>query len=88
MKNKTISKLEENGKLITNEKDILNAESTYYQQLYSENLNIHSDTYKDSINKFIQNNNNKQTSDIEKKACDKDISEQEILSSLKSLHNG
>ena len=71
MKNKTISKLEENGKLIKNEKDILNAESTYYQQLFSKNLNIHSDTYNDSINRFIQNNS------IEKKACNKDISEQE-----------
>jgi hypothetical protein len=86
--NKTISKLEDNGKLITNEKEILNAESTYYQKLYSEKLNINNDTYKDSINNFIHNNNVKQLSELEKKACDKEISEHEILSSLKSLHNG
>jgi len=86
--NKTISKLEENGQLITNEKDILNTEANYYQQLYSEKLNTNNDTYKKSLVTFIYNNNVKKISDSERILCDHDITEKEILSSLKSLHNG
>jgi hypothetical protein len=79
--NKTISKLEENGRLITHENDILNTEANYYQQLYSEKLNSINDT-------FIHDNNITKISDVEKILCDKDITEEEILSSLKSIQSG
>ncbi len=42
--NKTITKLEVNGKLITIQKEILEAEANYYQELYSEKLNKYSES--------------------------------------------
>jgi exonuclease III len=85
--NKTISKLEVNGKVLTKETDILNAEVNFYKTLYSEKLNNAETKYKDSMNHFLEDNSNKKLTNIEKSLCEKDITEEEILRSLKGLHN-
>ena len=89
--NKTITKLESNGKLISNEKEILNIEADFYNDLYSEKLNNNSQNYKNSLNIFLEKNSIfsiKKLSDKEKDFCEQNITEQEILKSLKGLHNG
>ncbi len=81
--NKTITKLEVNGKLITSEKEILEAEANYYQELYSEKLNKYSEKYENSIKIFLENNSTKQISNCDKNFCDQIITENEIIKSLK-----
>ncbi len=51
-------------------------------------MNLNNVTYKDSLNDFLTNNNIKNLTHFEKDCCDQPITEIEILTSLKQLHNG
>ncbi len=59
-----------------------------YQALYSAKLNKDDKSYKDSLNTFLINNNMPQLNKEQKQACDKTITEPEILNSIKQLTNG
>ncbi len=50
-------------------------------------MNLNNVTYKDSLNGFLTNNNINKLTHFEKDYCDLPISEIEILTSLKQLHN-
>ncbi len=54
--NKLISKLEIEGKEITSPVEISEAQTKYYQHLYSDKLNQRNQNYTDSLNKFLINN--------------------------------
>ncbi len=84
--NKLIKDLDVNG-IIEKELDKISKEQyNYYQALYSEKLNKDNKSYKDSLNTFLTNNNMPQLNE-QKQACDKTITEQEILNSIKQLTN-
>ncbi len=51
-------------------------------------MNSNDDSYKESLNDFLINNNTKKLTNQEKDICDQDITENEILTSLKQFHNG
>ncbi len=51
-------------------------------------MNLNNVTYKDSLNNFLTNNNINKLTNFEKDPCDQPITEIEILTSLKQLHNG
>ncbi len=86
--NKLISSLEVDGKLIKDQNNIAKAENDFFQKLYSEKLNWNDDSYKESLNDFLINNNTKKLTNQEKDTCDQDITENEILTSLNQLCNG
>ncbi len=83
--NKLISSLEVDGKLIKDQNNIAKAEN--YSSKNSEKLNSNDDSYNESLNDFLINNNTKKLTNQEKDTCDQDIAENEILT-LKQLHNG
>ncbi len=60
----------------------------FFQNLFSEKLNSLNTTYKDSLNDFLINNQIKKLTNLQKESCEKPITENEILDSLKKLHNG
>ncbi len=84
----TISSHEVDGKLIKDQNNKAKAEKDFFQKLYSEKLNSTEDSYKESLNDFLINNNTKKLTNHEKDTCDQDITKNEILLSLKQLHNG
>ncbi len=51
-------------------------------------MNLNNVIYKDSLSDFLANNNIKKLTNFEKDSCDQPITEIEILTSLKQLHNG
>ncbi len=54
--NKLISTLEVNGKFIKDPTNIAKAQTDFYQNLYSEKLNLQNDNYHNSLNEFLNNN--------------------------------
>ncbi len=56
--------------------------------MYSEKLNSLNTTYKYSLNDFLINNKIEKLTNLGKESCEKPITENEILNSLKQLHNG
>ncbi len=64
-----------------------NAPKNIYQNLYFEKLNTKGEKYVESLINFILNNPMKSLSQVEKEACDKAITENEIPQSLKDLNN-
>jgi hypothetical protein len=86
--NKHITALEINGKIEKDQKKISEAQKTYYQTLYSEKLDFYDQSYQDNLNTFLKDNQMPKLSVDNKMFCDKPISQQEILESLKHLSNG
>ncbi len=88
---KLISILEVNGKFIkktTKNTNISKAQTDFYQNLYSENLNEQNDNYHNSLNDFLNNNEIPKLNIDEKTFCDKPIDEADILKSIKNLPSG
>ena len=85
--NKVITQLEINNTIISEPKDILNEQNNYYKNLYSEKLDINDLTYKQNLDYFMDVNI-KSLTEEQKLDCDKPISEQELLKSIKALKNG
>ncbi len=73
-----IKKVEVDGKLIKDQNNIDKAEKDFFQKLYSEKVNSNDDSYKESLNDFLINNNTKKLTNQEKDTCDHDITENEI----------
>ncbi len=76
-----------NCKIIKDQKNIANAQKNFYQNLYSEKLNSNDNSYKDSLDNFINKNPIKRLSDKEHMLCDRPITESGILQCLKNLNN-
>ncbi len=53
-----------------------------------KNLTSNDDYYKESLNDFLINNNTIKLTNQDKDTSDHDITENELLTSLKQLHNG
>jgi exonuclease III len=86
--NKLISQLEINNTLNNSQEAIAEELTAFYKTLYTEKLNKHEKTYKESCKIFSNIKNNPIISETQKQYCDNKINEQEILSNLKKLHNG
>jgi hypothetical protein len=85
--NKLITQLNVKNKIIKDKRNIAEAQKSFYQTLYSEKMNQRDPTYTESLNNFTNSNNMKTLTDKEKELCDVEITEAEILNSLKNLNN-
>ncbi len=85
--NKLISQLEINNNIINDECSINEELTSFYKNLYSENLNTNDKSYIENSNIFNEIKNNPTLSETQKRYCDNNINEEEILSNLKKLHN-
>jgi exonuclease III len=85
--NKLITTLNINGTITKDQKDISNAQHSYYKNLYSEKLNSTDQDYKSNLEKFLECDTIPKISQPQKEDCEKDFTENEILCALKELHN-
>jgi hypothetical protein len=85
--NKCITQIQSNDKTFTKQKDILNEGKQYFNNLYKETLNENSFSYKNSVDSFLQDNNLKSLSEVDKKMCEQEITDEDILNSLKDLNS-
>ncbi len=69
--NKLISTLEIDGNIVKNPTKISEALETFYQNLYSEKLNENSRSYKESLDKFLLDNDMPKLNVEQKEFCDK-----------------
>ena len=84
--NKTINKLQlENGNVIVDSEEILNQQKLFYKKLYKTS---HVENTEEEIDLFVQNLETPKVSDEEKEKQKQNISETELLTSLKALKNG
>ena len=73
--------------MIQDPNDILKEQSKFYENLYDEKLDHTSYQYTQSLDYFLNSDNNPSLSDEEKIFCDSEITIEEVLSSLKELKN-
>jgi exonuclease III len=85
--NKLISRLEVGGKTITDSKEILKAEKLFYENLYTQN-EIEYETFKTNSDTFTNNSSIPKISDTDKIFCESELTEAEVLKSLKEPKNG
>ncbi len=83
--NKLISTLEIDGNIVKDPTKIPEAQETFYKNLYSEKLTENNRSYKESLDKFLLDNDMPKLNMEQKEFCDKTISEAEILTSIKKL---
>ena len=83
--NKVISQLKVGSSVITDKDKILQAQYNFYQDLYTEKLNITSESYNVAMNFITKDVHYEVVSDEDKKILDQIITEKEILDSVKSL---
>ncbi len=86
--NELISTLAINDNIVKNLMEISEAQSDFFQGLYSEELNERDHNYKNSLNEFLLNNGIPKLSIEQKETCDKPISESEIFKSIRNLSSG
>ena len=84
--NKLITQLEIDNKLVTDQNEILLAQRNFYKNLYSENLDVNSNIYKNALEEFTFKDL-PQLNEESKAECDKIITEKELHSCLKELKN-
>ncbi len=86
--NKHITKLNVNDSIITNATDILNEEKQFYENLYSDVLNNEDElNINENTLSFTNNPHVPQLNDEQKQYCEENITESELLVSLKALPN-
>lgn len=85
--NKVISQLQINDEIITEPQNILKAEKEFYQNLYTES-GYCEEKFTIKADYFAKLNNEEKLTEVDKEWCEIDISEQEVLNSLKCLKNG
>ena len=78
--------VDENGKLVTQQQEILKVQTKYFSDLYKQK--IKPDGIEDRISEFTTNNTIPQMSDDQKNSCEGEITEEELLCALKRLKNG
>ena len=86
--NKLISSLEIDGKITSNSNAITQEQTRFYESLYTEKLNNKCTSYTDADSIFLNDLSCTKLTELQKDFCDNDISESEILKSLKALKNG
>jgi exonuclease III len=86
--NKSLSQLEINNEKITNPKKILDAAGNFYENLYSEKIDHNTDIFNENTSQFTESSSIPKISEESKQTCDTDLSESELLESLKGLKNG
>ncbi len=86
--NKLITQLNVDGINITDPEKILHAEKQFYENLYKDNIDTQSDEYKLATSYFTSEHEKPVLDEVDKLFCDTDISENEVLKSLKLLKNG
>ncbi len=85
--NKLITTLEIVGKMTKEPARISQEQTTFYQNLYSEKINLNDPNYQSALIEFLQENEIKKLSNDVRKVCKKTINESEILKSKKNLSN-
>ena len=84
--NKTINKLQlENGNVIIDSEEILNQQKLFYKKLYKTS---YGENTEEEIELFVQNLEIPKVSNEEKEKQNQNITEIELLASLKTLKNG
>ncbi len=86
--NNLISTLEVNSKFIKDPTVTTEAQTDFYQNLYSERLSEQNDNYQNWLDEFLNNNEVPKFNTDEKTFCDKSICEADILKSIKNLSSG
>ncbi len=85
--NKNISQLEINNKIISNPGEILKAQGNFFKELYMEKIQKYSDIFNEKTNQFTESDNISKISEESRNICDSDLTESELLVSLKELKN-
>ena len=86
--NKLITQLKINDDIISDEKQILEEERSFYANLYSNSNTQDRLMLEQSLNKFISSNSIPKLNDAQKQLCEVEISEAEMLKSIKALKSG
>lgn len=86
--NKLISQIEVNNIIISEPSEILLEGKKYFKNLYSENNEPGNEAFHAAADPFVKSDNIPKISEEFKEMCDSDITETEILNSLKQLKNG
>jgi len=86
--NKHITQLQINENIVNCPKEILYAEKEFYENLYSESIDINSASFKRATELFTKSANIPRITNEEKLQCEEDLTESEILKSLKNMKNG
>jgi hypothetical protein len=86
--NKHITQLQIDEEVINSPKEILIQEKTFYEKLYSEIIDSNSNDVKEAANIFTNSTAIPKITEEQKRLCESDLTESEVLTSLKTLHNG
>ena len=86
--NKLITQLNVDDEIITDKKQILMAEKAFYEKLYSDNIMYDNDILEESIDEFTKNSAIPKLNEEQKQKCEEEITESEILKSIKALKCG
>ena len=81
--NKTISCLEVNGKILTEQNDILSAQKTFYHSLYTTSKHLDSSSTK----QFLNPKNITGLSETQKELCEGHVSEDEVKDAIRLMKN-
>ena len=84
--NKLITQIQVGDNIISDEADILCEQKSFYEKLYSDNSQ-NDPEYLECVDYFSDNANIPKIDDFEKTKCDENLTEQEILKSLKAMKN-
>ena len=84
--NKLINKVDDNGKLVTEEKSILNKLENFYKNLYETKTNA--TEHQGTLNTFLNDTLINKLDEEQKQACEGEIRIQEVKEVLKSMKNG
>ncbi len=85
--NKLITQLKVDDNLISDPDKILLEQKNFYKKLYSEKLESSSESYINAFDNFSSHDLPKLTEE-NKTECDKELTEKELLDSIKALKNG
>ncbi len=66
---------------------ITHKQLNFYETLFSEKINQHNSNYTENQNTFLHNNNIRRLSDKQKDFCERPVSQDEILKTIKELSN-
>ena len=83
--NKTITQLNVGSSIITNENNILQAEHNFFKELYTEKLDENSQSYNEALKFMTKDIQFNSVTDEDNKILEQNISEKEILDSVKQL---
>ena len=86
--NKLIDKIQNGDQIITDPTEVLRAEKTYYENLYTNKADTDKDTFVNCQKKFTSHPDIPKLNSHQSEQCERYISESELLRSLKTMKSG